>query len=295
MITSLGRTGTRFFAHLFQTLVPDCTSLHEPDVLSIDEYCGIQQRLQAIARQISEGGFYEMVLRKVVLRRGLRYVSDARARGEIDVSEAAARVIAQRRDFVQRQAGEFYIESSAALYGLVDVFPRAFTDHRAIFIIRNGRDWIRSIMNFSGAPIYKRSRLRLLFTPEWPGAPEFESDPYAQQWDQLPRFEKLCWAWTNLNEFALKCVNRNPNALVFRFEDLFDPRNDYEELRTMVRFATESLGSPVPERLVEAQLTRKIHKSQESNLPEYSLWADEQRRSFIEICGSLMNRMGYEL
>ena len=33
LITSLGRTGTDFFAKLFAHVLPNCTSLHEPDII----------------------------------------------------------------------------------------------------------------------------------------------------------------------------------------------------------------------------------------------------------------------
>jgi hypothetical protein len=64
IITSLGRTGTKFFQLLFEEIVPDSTSLHEPDYLNFGQYRGWGERIRQVVRQLRESGVSNLVVRK---------------------------------------------------------------------------------------------------------------------------------------------------------------------------------------------------------------------------------------
>ena len=51
IITSIGRTGTKFFGDLFREIIPDSTSLHEPDFLKVIRYRGAFERIRQIIKQ----------------------------------------------------------------------------------------------------------------------------------------------------------------------------------------------------------------------------------------------------
>ena len=88
VITSLGRTGTKFFQELFADIIPDATSLHEPDYLNFGQYHGISERFRQLVRQMQESGFSNLIIRKALGKWSLITISDARLRGTLGYSEA---------------------------------------------------------------------------------------------------------------------------------------------------------------------------------------------------------------
>jgi hypothetical protein len=299
IITSLGRTGTGFFYALFREIIPAGTSLHEPDVFKIMRYRETSERIKQIRRQIQEVGVYHLVVRKALGQWSLVKLSDARLRGELGYTEAVQRVLSQRKRFVHSRSGCVYIESSLAYYGLIDVLTDVFENHRVAYIVRDGGDWIQSWMSWREMQgkrwgMYGKGKIESLFGHNWPTALEMEDDPYKFRWDSMSGFEKLCWAWSRLNGYALGTAQKNPNARVFRFEDIFQSENRYQHLADLVQFVTTfpeaELISTVP---LEGWLDRQVHKSV-GRFPSKNEWSTEHKEQFRAICGPLAEELGYE-
>lgn len=295
IITSLGRTGTLFFATLFGEMIPDSTALHEPDILTTTELRRGGKGVRHLVSQVRDAGAYNMLVRKPLGRWGLAKLSDDRIRGRLSRSEAVRRVRDQRTQFVHSRDSTVYIESSTACYGLIDILPEVFAHHRVAYTVRDGRDWIRSWMN-SGqrGGMYTKGKIRSIFARNWPTAMDVE-DEYSAIWQDLSWFEKLCWAWRTLNGYALKTVDRNGDARVFRFEDIFKSGRRYDHLAELVHFVTDLPGvEPVPSEALEGWLDRGIHGSS-GDFPAWDDWSIEQQETFLAMCGPLMEKLGYRL
>jgi hypothetical protein len=293
IITSLGRTGTKFFQILFRDVVSDSTALHEPDYLNFGQYQGVRRKIDRLIEQVEEAGSYNLIIKKVLGRWSLVKLSDDRFRGEVCYRRSAQRLLNQREDFIDSQNGSVYVESSSAYRGLIDVLKSVYENHRVVYIIRDGRDWVRSKMNFG--KIYAKGKLRGIVSHTWPTALEIENDSYRSKWNSISRFERICWAWSRLNKYALKTVQENPNARVFRFEDIFKSENRYQHLAELVNFATDMPGvDPVPAEALDGWLDRKIHKSS-GDFPAWPEWSTQQKQQFTEICGPLMEELGYAI
>ncbi len=225
IVTSLGRTGTLFFQALFQDIIPNGTSLHEPDYLNFGQYHGTGERIRQVIRQVRESGVSNLIIKKSLGKWSLLKLSNARLRGELGYTEAVEQVLKQPREFVHSRSGLVYTESSAAYRGLIDVLKDVYEQHRVVYIIRDGRDWVQSKMNFG--TMYNKGRIRRVVSRTWPTAFEFEHDPYHSKWATMSRFERICWAWTRLNEYTLDTIRGNPYARVFRFEDIFKSKDKY--------------------------------------------------------------------
>jgi hypothetical protein len=292
IITSLGRTGTKFFQLLFEEIVPDSTSLHEPDYLNFGQYRGWGERIRQVVRQLRESGVSNLVVRKSLGKWSLIRLSHARVRGELDYAKALQQVLNQRRKFVHSQCGSVYVESSSAYYGIIDVLKDACAQHRAVYIVRDGRDWVQSKMNWG--TMYVKGRFRRLVSSTWPSALEFPDDPYQAKWETMSRFEKLCWAWVKLNGYALATIRENPNARVFRFDHLFESEDRYHHLKNLVDFVR---AFPHCELTItgswEGWLERPVHESV-PRFPSWEEWSEEQKQQFRAICSPLMERLGYE-
>jgi hypothetical protein len=93
----------------------------------------------------------------------------------------------------------------------------------------------------------------------------------------------------------LDTVQENPTARVFRFEDIFKSENRYQHLAELVNFATDMPRvDPVPAQALAGWLDRRIHKSS-GDFPAWSEWSEQHKQQFVEICGPLMEELGYEL
>lgn len=290
LITSLGRTGTDFFAKFFANIVPDCTSLHEPDIV---QSTGIDNKLAHFMQQVRRAGIWKMVFLKAIGKWTLVKLSDSRFIGRLDDKQAIRSLLFQRRSFIENLPGSVYVEANIGYYGLLDVTPAVFRYHKAIYIVRDGRDWVRSHMNWG--QFYGKTGIRKLLAHNWPVATDLPNDPYAGKWSSLSRFERLCWAWTRLNNYALETVSNNPNARVFHFEKIFSGGKRYQVLDELMAFST-SLPSITPMQLGKTDdwLERKIHQSS-NEFPGWQEWTKEQKKQFKEICGSLMNQLGYSI
>lgn len=296
IITSLGRTGTKFFYELFKEVIPNGTSLHEPDVFNIVQYRGKGELARQILKQIREAGVHNMIVRKGLGKWSLIKLSDARVRGELGYANAVQQVLSQRRKFVHSQSGDVYVESNVAYYGLIDVLKDVYEHHRAAYIIRDGHEWVQSWMNWGGmhGGIYGKGRIVSIFAHNWPTALEIGNDPYKLKWDSMSRFEKLCWAWVRLNEYALGTIQENPNAMVFRFEDIFQSKDRYQHLANLVQFVTTFPHiDPIATDSLEGWLDRQVHKSV-ARFPSWEEWSAEHKQQFKTICGPLMEKLGYE-
>lgn len=292
LVTSLGRTGTQFFQVFFQEMIYRCTSLHEPDFFNFGQYHGAYEKTKQAVRQIKESGFFNLTVRKMLGQWDLLQISDERIKQNLSYKAAVKKVYQQRAKFVERQVGDVYVESSSAYRGLIDVLSGVYANHKIVYVLRDGRDWVRSKMNFGIT--YGHGRVRAIVQPFWPTAYDFENDPYQAQWGKMSRFEKLCWAWERLNRYALDTVKMNPNAKVFYFEDIFKSKESEQYLKELLSFVTDLDGVKVPSDNLSGWVKRQIHQSS-GNFPRWTAWTSYQKMRFDEICGDLMQEQGYDL
>jgi len=288
LITSLGRTGTDFFAKFFAAIVPNCTSLHEPDII---QSVGVDNKFSHFMKQVRQAGAWRMVFLKGLGKWTLVKLSDSRFKGSLGREQALKELQFQRFQFINQMPGAVYVEANIGYYGLLDITPAMFEHHRAIYIVRDGRDWIRSHMDWG--QFYGKTGIRKLISHNWPAASDIADDPYSARWEKLSRFEKLCWAWKKLNEYALGGISKNSSARLFHFEKIFSAEERYEVLDELMAYAT-SLPNIDPTKLgkTDGWLKKKVHQSS-NRFPRWQEWTKEQRGQFEEICGSLMNELGY--
>ncbi len=287
LITSLGRTGTEFFAKFFSEILPDSTSLHEPDIFPSQT----ADAWRVYLRQIKRAGIWQMVILKALGKWTLVRLSDDRFLNKIDDTRAVKLLYRQRYSFVRKMPGIVYVEANIGYYGLLDITPQVFRNHRAVYIVRDGREWVRSHMNWG--EFYGKKGLKKLIAHNWPPASALPEDTYAKEWNAFSRFEKLCWAWTRLNEYALSTLEKNPNARVFQFERIFSGEGRYKTLEELVAFVASQPGIDAAKvRAVDGWLERKIHQSS-GGFPAWEGWTSAQKEHFNKLCGSLMEKLGY--
>jgi len=284
IITSAGRTGTAFFFNLFKNILKDSQAFHEPENINFRE---ISETLW----KFKKFGFLNTTVKKIQGNWGITSISNKRMGGKITINEATKLLVNERKKFIESFNESVYVEASYHYYGLLDVLPNVFKRHKAIYIVRDGREWIRSHMNklewyHEKNPHTKyNTRISPMIFPE---------DEYNLKWNSMSRFEKLCWAWAKINNYALSSIKKNPNAQLVYFEDIFLSNQKYDNLKTIVDFLTDI---PYYEKIhydvLEDILDKKINKPPIYKFPHWRKWSQEQLGQFKEICGSVMEKLGY--
>lgn len=289
IVTSLGRTGTKFFAECFENIISGVTSYHEPDIIHLAPSRG--DTIQKLVSTVSNVGYYNLLIKKSIGKWSVIEISDKRISGQITDEAAARRLFRQRKNFIESQESNVYFESNDGFYGLIDILPDIFDKQRVVYIIRDGRDWIRSKMDW--AEMYNKGCIKRMLGHTWLTARNFRDDDYYSSWSEMNRFERLCWAWEKLNRKALATLSGNPHAKMYKFEHIFKGEDRYNKLEELIEFLFDHPGLNIGNAYKSHEwLERKIHKSSRQ-FPAWTDWTSEQKNTFITICGSLMEDLDY--
>ncbi len=291
IITSLGRTGTLFFSRMLGDVVPEAATFHEVGYFNFGQYEGWLEKYHKACSQISEIGFENIVLRKIFGKWGLIRMSEKNFLNQLDRKKAVKQIIQRRKDFIESTRGKIYLEAGSEYYGIIDLFPDVFEKYKVVYIVRDGRDWVRSKMNF-GRGGYERSWLHQIITPSFPAGSKKLDDPYHERWHDLSTFQKLSWAWSNLNEFAIDKVSNTPDARMFRFEELFDADDRQNNMERVISFLVPPKANLKLEK-IPSWLGKKIHQSS-GGFPHWKNWTRQQKEQYEEIAGPLMQDLGYD-
>ncbi len=170
---------------------------------------------------------------------------------------------------------EVYGEVTPKLLLCGDFLSAEFPGCQLLHLVRDGRDVVRSMMSRAKYSPYRN------LLPGFNPSPSC-SDPWAETWDELTRFEKICWTWQDRNRRIARVVN---NAV--RLEELC---SSYPYFRENVE---SYLGLQIGKKSWEQAVTRPRNVTRRHDLPHWSEWSPERVAKFQAICGETMTEMGY--
>lgn len=242
-------------------------------------------------QQIKDSGFTNLLIRKSFSEWSLIELSDKRLCQKVTDIQAIKGLISQRAKFISSKKESIYIESNSGYYGLIDLVPSVYKRYRLAFLVRDGRDWVRSWMNWGF--MYDKNILINKISHSWPTAEEVPNDPCATQWRSMDRFSRICWAWATINGFAIKTVQNQENSRVFCFEDIFNNNNSAEPFKEIVNFClSDEIIEEYSLAPAESWFQKQVHGSA-GVFPHWREWTTEQNDTFMKICGPLMEQLGY--
>jgi len=258
LVVSTGRTGTKFIASYFNKYIDDFFAIHEPfpkiDLISSKYFAG-----------------------------KMSY-------------HCAKKKIHWRRQFMQRELYKVnhnnYLESNPALWSLIPIMREIIPNVKIIHIIRDGRTWLRSgysrKFDGKGNLIKDRHGIFWKFTSD-----DFPHDEYYGHWSYMNMIEKLSWIWKIKNETILNDIKSDSDAITVKFEDIFNEENDCKGIQSIVDFISKDYPLNLNVDDMVAPLKNKINRTSGFQLPEYTRWTVNQKKSFEGIAGNLMHQLGY--
>jgi hypothetical protein len=286
-LTSTGRTGTQFLGQNMTDMIQDCESFHEPDVLWL-------KRPGDWFRKIRSFGSHRMILSRFNVKNSIRTLNVWRHMGKISDEDTIGCLHRLRADFIRGIEAKIFVEANAAFNAFSDLLPKAFPNCKIVYIIRDPRDCVRSYMNVGLTSIYGP-----LDTRSW--IPQFRlkakyitKDPSQKRWNRMSHFEKLCWMWNRENTFAVQCIYKTVNARVFRFEDLFNRRDNYRAFHNMLQFATVfPSGFQAHYEFDPEVLGNKVHSLASGTFPKWPEWSETHVKQMHYHCQNLMDEFQY--
>jgi hypothetical protein len=293
-VTSAGRTATRFISELIQLAIPNCYSDQEPDVWRLDSVIiDFKTNYSQFAQKLRDFGLFNMTLGKITPLGNPRGLSAARQMGKISDAKATQTLFDFRNHFLAGVESSIYAECNLQIVGLIDIIPIVFPNSKTLFIIRDGRDWVRSASNGYFAP-YSVGDPVQFFPGSRPSAKKCSNDPFKDQWDSFSRFQKLCWYWQKHLEHTLETLKKNSNAKIIKYEKLFDRSRHLEEMTNLLEYLTLFPDGTKSNYKYDGELqSTKFHESRKNTFPKWSDWSQTTTRQFQEICGDLMEQMNY--
>lgn len=258
-IISTGRTGTHFFSHFFSNNFNLIYSAHEP----VDD---------------------------------LFYLNIHYAKKDISINHAKLMLNSYRKNILInaiRNNFLFYIESNNNLSYLIPIIREVVPNYKIVYIQRNGIDYVRSA--YSMKVLGKATKIVPFLSSDDNrdrlNAKSFINDPYFEKWNEMSRFEKICWYWTKINCEIINQIKNDPNTIVFRFEKLFNERSmlDWDTLIDFLGLDKYRSGNNIKSYIQNNQSNNSNHYE----LDEWKSWSIEQKQVFNEISGILMKEMGY--
>lgn len=166
-----------------------------------------------------------------------------------------------------------YGEVNSLLRRHCNALKRAFPRATLLHLVRDGRDVVRSMIS------------RKTMAPEDPNTALIyppDGDPWKNEWDQMSRFEKLCWYWQTENQYLRQCIGRT-----VQLERLI---LSYDSFETEL---LSPLGIEISKHAWQAAVTRPVNMTNQHRIPHWSEWGGEREASFWRICGAEMAEYGY--
>ena len=287
-LTSAGRTGTRFFGDKMSQMIPNSFSVHEPDLFTSFGNLSL--------KQVRQFGLYHLTLGKALGKTGIRNISQNYLAGRINLDELKNAIAKHTQKCYADLENELITDSYYGWYGAIPGIQSLYNNYKIVCLIRSPQSWLNSNMAW-GAMYGKRDWVSNLWVlPLKRLNPKMIHDSnYEKKWGGFSNFQKLCWTWKTINEIILRNVEGDPNAITFKFEELFIANEKYTALGKMLNFVTEFPEKKFPFVIPENILEQKVHQSTSSDISEKREWNSEMKENLLSICGDLMQKLDYTI
>jgi hypothetical protein len=161
-----------------------------------------------------------------------------------------------------------------------------------IHLVRDGRDFVRSAYIRDA---YTNDERNVTIVPR-------DQDSIAEKWEDMDRFQKLCWYWKHTNDFISSKVEQTVH-----FEKIL---TDYDYFKKNI---LEPIGLNISNQNWEKEVGKPKNTSRKKMLkqnvkraaffwktnpaieaiPHWSRWDARRIKQFDDICSKTMKRFGY--
>lgn len=282
-IVSAGSTGTTFFGETLKEMIPDSYSVHEPDVI-----IGLRDN---VMKKIHDFGLHQAVIGKLFGTDGISNLSLNYISKKISHLQLVNKIHKSRNTYYNTIDKPIIIEAYYGWYGVLPGIRDVFSNYKIVVILRDPREWVRTEMN-ARRKMYGPRNIRYILKLKTLNPNLTGDTKYAERWKSMNRFEKLCWAWRVIYSILLK-EKDDEHVLVIKFEDIFQSKNRYNELKRLLSFLTDFPSKKFEYKILEGILENHFNRSTGDSFPEWQQWNPGYIKYLHSVCFPLMGKFGY--
>jgi len=218
--------------------------------------------------------------------------------------ENADEIFRSKRKMIER------IASDKGLKGIGDVaynnapftriIPSVFPNAKLIVIVRDGRDFVRSVYTSERpdpTPVgwldINTDLTELERFIEFGRLRPFDAFDEGSWWQDATPVEKNAWLWAETYRLIFDGIDlswNRKNIHIIKFEEFItDIPGQYAEVRSFL-----DIDGPMPaevKKLFEKPVNRRARDAR--ILPEWRMWTDEDKAFFLRHAEGMMTRLGY--
>ena len=212
-----------------------------------------------------------------------------------------------------KNAKEYYIKSvteKGLIYGdknpnylLFVPYMEELWKPKFIFLVRDGRDVVRSMMDWHdicGGNIYGMKEDEecsdiVSFDQDWWDYSRLRpngGEPYYAEWKNLSRFEKCSWYWNEFNTQMFKHVS-SLDKKRWRLININTVKvSDFEKIFNFL--GLNGFNPEKIDKMITARINSPMDRTNMSNkFPNWRSWSDEQNKIFNKHAEKMMLTLGY--
>jgi len=161
----------------------------------------------------------------------------------------------------------FYGEANGTIRYHAPAILSVFPDAKMVLVSRDGRGVVRSVMGWN--QFYGSESTGAYALEPLPG------DPYAIDWQQMSRFEKICWGWQEATEFLMAYIPAD------RWLQLEKIASDYDYFS---KYLINYIGLEVSYDQWHQIVSRKSENATcRYDFPAWEDWSQSEQEAFIRI------------
>ena len=284
IIASGGRTGTTFFGERLGEVIDDCFSVHEPDVLALEDPSLTLSRVRKL-------GLWNIVFGKMAGKSGLRPIGHRYLSGGLSEAEVIRLLRSQRERYYSSIDQSLVVESNGRFWMVAPILHKVWPGVKLIGVLRDPRDWIESWRRYMPHKHGVGGWIR--WFPLGPLTPaEVGDTEWVERWDSLGPFGRLAWDWRMICRQLERAEREAPNVRIFRFEDLFG--SEITAARNLVEFAANHESRQYAVRDLDG-FTGTVRNASSGAKRDWRNWPADEIRLLDELCGESMRKHAYGL
>lgn len=202
LFVSTGRTGTKFFAELFNECALNSYVTHEPKPNIVPT------AVNYLSKEISE---------KAAIKKILDLRSDS-------------------LKYLQKHKINNYVESNGGFTFLSPILNSLFKNLVVIHIIRNPFDWVLSAYNRQ-----HENKSKYETAANWAFTGNQIRGYKDIDWEKSTTIEKLAWTWFVKNKILQENFKNSENYFCVKFENIFHSVNGSNEILQIINFIESKL------------------------------------------------------
>jgi len=280
-IASGGRTGTQFLGELLATVIDDAWSEHEADM-----FAGFSRKS---LQRIQHFGLWHMVFGRALGQTGLRAAGTRYLTGKRSLAESVQELRDQRQKYHTNIDQSLIIESYWRWWMFAGQIGQIWSGAKTVGIVRDPRSWINSWLSRDSSHAGDPWAYRF---PPGPITPRtMDDETWALRWQELSPVGRLAWEWQEIYSRIEKGCAEDPNARLFRFEDLFSGEDS--AMQSLIEFVCDHGDVQFHSRSLDGFRDSRRNTSG-AMVDDWLKWTPEEQELVEELCGPLMRKFGYE-